>query len=67
MPRRKPGATFRGNEIISAMFDYPAALLVIAPLIILVGYVVYGLGGFGSAIVVGPVLAHFLPLTFVVP
>ena len=49
------------------MFDYPGALLVIAPLVILAGYVVYGLGGFGSAIVAGPVLAHFLPLTFVVP
>lgn len=52
---------------MSDIFAYPTAVYFIAPLIVLVGYVVYGLGGFGATVITAPVLAHFLPLTFVVP
>lgn len=35
--------------------------------IVFVAYLVRGVSGFGSALVAVPLLAHFLPLTFVVP
>lgn len=35
--------------------------------VILLAYLVRGISGFGSALVAVPLLAHFLPLTFVVP
>lgn len=40
---------------------------VLAPLIVLFGYVIFGTVGFGSTITNAPLLAHFLPLRFVVP
>jgi uncharacterized protein len=40
---------------------------VLAPLIILFGYVIFGMVGFGSTITNAPILAQFLPLRFVVP
>ena len=49
------------------IFDYPTALLIVAPLVIVFAYFVFGIGGFGSAIVAIPLLAHWLPLTFLVP
>ena len=49
------------------IFDYPATLLIVAPLVIVFAYFVFGIGGFGSAIVAIPLLAHWLPLTFLVP
>lgn len=42
-------------------------LLVIGPLIVMMGYTVMGLTGFGSTMITVPILAHFLPLSFVVP
>ncbi len=39
----------------------------IAPLIILLGYVIFGMVGFGATITNVPLLAHLLPLRFVVP
>lgn len=42
-------------------------MLALAVCTILVAYVVFGATGFGSSIVSVPLLAHFLPLTFVVP
>ncbi|MBE0627627.1 MAG: sulfite exporter TauE/SafE family protein [Burkholderiales bacterium] len=39
----------------------------LAPLIVLFGYVIFGMVGFGSTITNAPLLAHFLPLRFVVP
>jgi uncharacterized membrane protein YfcA len=39
----------------------------IAALILLVAYFIRGVSGFGSGLVAVPLLAHFLPLTFVVP
>lgn len=49
------------------LFDYSTTLLIAAPLIIIFAYFIFGIGGFGSAIVAIPLLAHWLPLTFLVP
>ncbi|MFN8997461.1 MAG: TSUP family transporter, partial [Betaproteobacteria bacterium] len=46
---------------------WPAEVLVAAPLIVLAAYVLFGISGFGSALVSIPLLAHFLPLTTVLP
>ena len=46
---------------------WSAEVLVAAPLIVLAAYVLFGLSGFGSALVSIPLLAHFLPLTTVLP
>lgn len=37
------------------------------PLVVLAAYTVFGLTGFGSSVVAVPLLAHLLPLSFVVP
>ena len=42
-------------------------LLLVAPLIVIAGYVVLGLSGFGATIITVPILAHFLPVSFLVP
>lgn len=42
-------------------------LLVVGPLAVLAAYVVMGLSGFGSTMISVPVLAHFLPLSYLVP
>jgi uncharacterized membrane protein YfcA len=42
-------------------------LLVVAPLVIIVAYTVFGLSGFGSTVVSVPILAHFLPVAYIVP
>jgi uncharacterized membrane protein YfcA len=42
-------------------------LLVVAPAIIVVGYTVFGLSGFGSTVISVPILAHFLPVSYLVP
>ncbi|MBK5103743.1 MAG: sulfite exporter TauE/SafE family protein [Burkholderiales bacterium] len=39
----------------------------LAPLIVLFGYVIFGMVGFGSTMTNAPLLAHLLPLRFVVP
>ena len=39
----------------------------LAAAVIFLAYLVRGISGFGSALVAVPLLAHFLPLTFVVP
>ncbi len=41
--------------------------LVLVGLIVLVAYFIRGISGFGSGLIAVPLLAHFLPLTFVVP
>ena len=40
---------------------------VLAPLTILFGYVIFGMVGFGATLTNAPLLAHLLPLRFVVP
>lgn len=42
-------------------------LYVIVPLAVFTAYVIYGVSGFGSALINVSILAHFLPLTIVVP
>lgn len=42
-------------------------LYVVAPLVIVVGYTVFGLSGFGSTVISLPILAHFLPVSYLVP
>jgi uncharacterized membrane protein YfcA len=43
--------------------DLPLALQIAIPLIVLMGYTIFGATGFGSAIVAVPLLAHLVPLT----
>lgn len=45
----------------------PVEAYLLAPLVVLLGYTVLGLGGFGSALVSMPLLALFLPIKLVVP
>jgi uncharacterized protein len=47
--------------------DLSPWLLLVAPLIIIVAYTVFGLSGFGSTVISVPVLAHFLPVSYLVP
>ena len=47
--------------------DLSPWLLLVAPIIIIVGYTVFGLSGFGSTVISVPVLAHFLPVSYLVP
>ncbi|HXZ49244.1 MAG TPA: sulfite exporter TauE/SafE family protein [Usitatibacter sp.] len=42
-------------------------LLLLAPLVVVLAYTVFGLSGFGSTAVSVPILAHFLPVSFLVP
>jgi uncharacterized membrane protein YfcA len=42
-------------------------LLLVAPLVVLAGYTMMGLTGFGSTMITVPILAHFLPISFLVP
>ena len=49
------------------MPDLPWQTLLSAALIVTAAYTVYGLAGFGAAIVAIPLLAHFFPLRFAVP
>jgi uncharacterized protein len=42
-------------------------LFVVAPLVIVGAYVVFGLSGFGSTIIAVPILAQFLPIAYLVP
>lgn len=52
------------------MIDYASLspwLLLLAPVVILIAYTVFGLSGFGSTIIAVPVLAHFLPVSYLVP
>lgn len=49
------------------MIDLPWTTLLSAALIVTLAYTVYGLTGFGAAIIGIPLLAHFFPLRFAVP
>jgi uncharacterized membrane protein YfcA len=42
-------------------------LLLAAPIVIFVAYTVFGLSGFGSTVIAVPILAHFLPIAYLVP
>lgn len=47
--------------------DLSPWLLLVTPIVIVVAYTVFGLSGFGSTIVAVPILAHFLPVSYLVP
>ncbi len=49
------------------VLDYSTTVLIVAPLVIGFAYFIFGIGGFGSAIIAVPLLANWLPLTFLVP
>ena len=42
-------------------------LLVVAPVAVIVGYTVFGVTGFGATAITVPLLAHFLPISYLVP
>jgi uncharacterized membrane protein YfcA len=42
-------------------------LLLVAPVVIIVAYTVFGLSGFGSTVISLPILAHFMPVSYLVP
>jgi uncharacterized membrane protein YfcA len=42
-------------------------VLILTPLIILLAYIIFGISGFGSTLIAVPLLAHLLPLKFVIP
>ncbi|MCW5603956.1 MAG: sulfite exporter TauE/SafE family protein [Burkholderiales bacterium] len=42
-------------------------VLLFAPLVILLAYVIFGISGFGSTLIAVPLLAHLFPLRFVIP
>jgi uncharacterized membrane protein YfcA len=49
------------------MPDLPVASVVAAAFVVVLAYTVFGLTGFGAAIVGVPLLAHFFPIRFCVP
>lgn len=49
------------------MSAIPPASLIVMVLVIFVGYTIFGATGFGASPLTIPVLAHLLPLTFVLP
>ena len=42
-------------------------LFLVAPIVVIVAYTVFGLSGFGSTVISVPILAHFLPVSYLVP
>lgn len=69
---------FRGSVLLVEPVDpFNSALLASLPLAppdllavglgIALAYVIFGMAGFGTALVAGPVLAHFLPVATIVP
>ncbi len=52
---------------MSELAQLPLAFWVVAPLTILFAYTVFGMSGFGSTVIAVPILANWLPLTFLVP
>ena len=47
--------------------DHSIWLYVLAPFVIVLAYTVFGLSGFGSTVISVPILAHWLPVTYLVP
>ena len=52
---------------MSELAGLPPVFWVVAPLTILFAYTVFGMSGFGSTVIAVPILANWLPLTFLVP
>jgi uncharacterized membrane protein YfcA len=47
--------------------DLSPWLILLAPVVIVIAYTVFGLSGFGSTVISVPILAHFLPVSYLVP
>jgi uncharacterized membrane protein YfcA len=47
--------------------DFSSPVLIALPFVVLFAYTIYGATGFGSSVIAVPILAHWLPLAFVVP
>ena len=52
---------------MSELAGLPVVFWVVAPLTIAFAYTVFGMSGFGSTVIAVPILANWLPLTFLVP
>ena len=52
---------------MTALFaDHSIWLYVLAPFVIVLAYTVFGLSGFGSTVISVPILAHWLPVSYLV-
>ncbi len=52
---------------MSELAGLPTVFWIVAPLTILFAYTIFGITGFGSTIIAIPILANWLPLTYLVP
>jgi uncharacterized membrane protein YfcA len=52
---------------MNELAQLPLVFWVVAPLTILFAYTVFGMSGFGSTVLAIPILANWLPLTYLVP
>jgi len=52
---------------MSELSQLPLVFWIVAPLTILFAYTVFGMSGFGSTVIAIPILANWLPLTYLVP
>ena len=52
---------------MNELAQLPPAFWVMAPLAIFFAYTVFGMSGFGSTVIAMPILANWLPLTYLVP
>jgi uncharacterized membrane protein YfcA len=52
---------------MNELAQLPVVFWIVAPLTILFAYTVFGMSGFGSTVIAVPILAHWLPLTYIVP
>ena len=52
---------------MSELAELPVVFWIVAPLTILFAYTVFGMSGFGSTVIAIPILANWLPLTYLVP
>src|SRR5262245_57335389 len=66
-PAHRPSPFTVNRSIIGAVLTLPADALILAVVVVFVGYVVFGVTGFGASPITVPLLAHVLPLTFVLP
>jgi len=52
---------------MSELAELPAVFWIVAPLTIVSAYTVFGMSGFGATVIAVPILANWLPLTYLVP
>jgi uncharacterized membrane protein YfcA len=52
---------------MTSLADVNPWLWLLAPLVTVIGYTIFGLSGFGSTAITVPILAHFLPVPYLVP